>query len=100
MQKGASCLSKLEQSPPKSVLKSMQPLLNAIAKPELLEHRDGEVKLFVASCICEITRITAPEAPYDDHILKVLPSEEYITNGYYIITASFLSLFFFHHEYL
>ncbi|KAK6124752.1 hypothetical protein DH2020_041504 [Rehmannia glutinosa] len=39
-------------------------------KPELLKHQDEEVKLFVAACICEITRITAPDAPYDDDILK------------------------------
>lgn len=72
MQQGAACLSELDQSPPKSVVESMQPLLNAIAKPELLKHQDREVKLFVASCICEITRITAPEAPYDDDVLRVL----------------------------
>ncbi|GFP93461.1 sister chromatid cohesion protein pds5 homolog b-b [Phtheirospermum japonicum] len=52
------------------MLECMQPFLNAIAKPELLKHQDQEVKLFVAACICEITRITAPEPPYDDDILK------------------------------
>ncbi|KAL3627269.1 hypothetical protein CASFOL_028632 [Castilleja foliolosa] len=67
---GVACLSELDQSPPKSMLESMQPFLNAIAKPELLKHQDQEVKLFVAACICEITRITAPEPPYDDNILK------------------------------
>ncbi|KAK6133264.1 hypothetical protein DH2020_033025 [Rehmannia glutinosa] len=70
LKQSAACLTELDQSPPKSVMDSMQPLLNAIAKPELLKHHDREVKLFVASCICEITRITAPEAPYDDHVLK------------------------------
>ncbi|KAK4398821.1 Sister chromatid cohesion protein PDS5 [Sesamum angolense] len=70
LKQGATCLSGLEQSPPKSILDSMQPFSNAIAKPELLKHQDREVKLFVAACICEITRITAPEAPYDDDVLK------------------------------
>ncbi|KAG8365331.1 hypothetical protein BUALT_Bualt18G0093600 [Buddleja alternifolia] len=70
LKQGATCLSELEQSPPKSIMDSMQPLLNAISKPELLKHQDREVKLFVASCVCEITRITAPEAPYDDDVLK------------------------------
>ncbi|KAI3456589.1 hypothetical protein Pfo_013252 [Paulownia fortunei] len=70
LKQGVTCLSGLDQSPPKSMLESMQPLLNAIAKPELLKHQDREVKLFVAACICEITRITAPEAPYDDDALK------------------------------
>ncbi|KAL6520454.1 hypothetical protein OROHE_017042 [Orobanche hederae] len=67
---GVTCLSELDQSPPKSMLESMRPFLHAIAKPELLKHLDQEVKLFVAACICEITRITAPELPYDDDILK------------------------------
>ncbi|CAH1423707.1 unnamed protein product [Lactuca virosa] len=63
-------LSELDQSPPKALLDSMQPLLNAIVKPELLKHEDKEVSLLVAICTCEITRITAPEAPYDDDVLK------------------------------
>nr|KJB34763.1 hypothetical protein B456_006G082000 [Gossypium raimondii] len=48
----------------------MQPFLNAIVKPELLKHQDRDAKLLVATCICEITRITAPEAPYNDDVLK------------------------------
>ncbi|KAL0328713.1 UNVERIFIED_CONTAM: DNA mismatch repair protein MSH6 [Sesamum calycinum] len=70
LKQGAACLSELDQSPPKPIVESMQPLLNAVVKPELLKHQDREVKLLVASCICEITRITAPEAPYDDDVLK------------------------------
>ncbi|KAK3010031.1 hypothetical protein RJ639_010994, partial [Escallonia herrerae] len=66
----ATSLSELDQTPQKSVLESMQPFLNAIVKPELLKHQDREVKLLVATCICEITRVTAPEAPYSDEILK------------------------------
>ncbi|XP_071922284.1 sister chromatid cohesion protein PDS5 homolog A-like isoform X1 [Coffea arabica] len=70
LKQGATCLSDLEQSPPKAVMESMQPFVNVVVKPELLKHQDREVKLLVATCICEITRITAPEAPYTDDILK------------------------------
>ncbi|XP_075505571.1 sister chromatid cohesion protein PDS5 homolog A-like isoform X1 [Primulina tabacum] len=70
LKQGASCLSELDQSPPKPVMESMDAFLTSIAKPELIRHQDREVKLFVAVCICEITRITAPEAPYDDDVLK------------------------------
>ncbi|CAA2986797.1 sister chromatid cohesion PDS5 homolog A isoform X1 [Olea europaea subsp. europaea] len=70
LKQAAGCLSDLDQLPLKSVVESMQSFVNAIAKPELLRHQDLEVKLFVAACICEITRITAPEAPYDDDVLK------------------------------
>nr|GEV61445.1 sister chromatid cohesion protein PDS5 homolog B-like isoform X1 [Tanacetum cinerariifolium] len=65
----ATTLTEMEQSPPKAVLDSMQTLLDAIVKPELLKHQDEEAKLLVATCTCEITRITAPEAPYDDDVL-------------------------------
>ncbi|KAL6544680.1 hypothetical protein OROMI_023542 [Orobanche minor] len=70
LKQSAACLTELNQSPPESVADSMQPLLTAIAKPEFLKHQDREVKLLVASSICEITRITAPEPPYDDDVLK------------------------------
>nr|XP_043610025.1 sister chromatid cohesion protein PDS5 homolog A isoform X2 [Erigeron canadensis] len=70
LKQAAASLSEIEQSPSKAVLESMQPLVTAIVKPELLKHHDKEIKLLVATCTCEITRITAPEAPYDDDILK------------------------------
>ncbi|KAJ0240559.1 Uncharacterized protein HA466_0221710 [Hirschfeldia incana] len=63
-------LSELEQSPPAAVLKSIQPFLDAVTKPEILKHQDKDVKLLVASCVSEITRITAPEAPYSDDIMR------------------------------
>lgn len=66
----ASCLSELDQLAKKSALESMKSFLDAIVKPELLKHQDREVNLLVATCVCEITRITAPEAPYSDVVLK------------------------------
>lgn len=53
------------------MLEYLHPLFNSIVKPEYLRHQDRDVKLLVATCICEITRITAPEAPYTDDVLKV-----------------------------
>ncbi|XP_062088082.1 sister chromatid cohesion protein PDS5 homolog A [Humulus lupulus] len=70
LKQAATCLSELDQSPSASVLESMQPFINEVVKPELLKHQDRDVKLLVATSICEITRITAPEAPYSDDVLK------------------------------
>uniref|UniRef100_A0A2P2LSP3 Uncharacterized protein MANES_08G068700 n=1 Tax=Rhizophora mucronata TaxID=61149 RepID=A0A2P2LSP3_RHIMU len=70
LKQAASSLSEMDQSPSTSMMESMQPFVNAIVKPELLRHQDRDVKLLVATCICEITRITAPEAPYTDDVLK------------------------------
>ncbi|KAG6641941.1 sister chromatid cohesion protein PDS5 homolog B-like [Carya illinoinensis] len=70
LKQAATCLAEFDQSPSASILESMQPFLNSIVKPEMLKHQDRDVKLLVATCICEITRITAPEAPYGDDVLK------------------------------
>ncbi|CAI9270247.1 unnamed protein product [Lactuca saligna] len=70
LKQAASCMCEVDQSPSKEVLESLQPFINAIVKPELLKHHDKEVKLLVATCTCEITRVTAPVAPYEDHVLK------------------------------
>ncbi|KAL1532680.1 sister chromatid cohesion protein PDS5 C [Salvia divinorum] len=63
-------LSKVEQSPPKTMQTALSPLTKALAMEALLEHSDIDVKVGVASCISEITRITAPDAPYDDDKMK------------------------------
>ncbi|KAK7331159.1 hypothetical protein VNO77_25376 [Canavalia gladiata] len=70
LKQAVACLNDLDQSPSASTLESMKPFFNAIVMPELLKHLDGDVKLLVATCVCEITRITAPEAPYSDDVLK------------------------------
>ncbi|KAI4311859.1 hypothetical protein MLD38_036722 [Melastoma candidum] len=70
LEQAATYLSKLRQSPSAKTLEGIQPFLNAIVNPDLLKHEDKDVKLLVAACLCEITRITAPDAPYTDDILK------------------------------
>lgn len=65
-----SLVSRVEQSPSQSMLDALQPLMKALAVKDFLRHSDIDVKVAVASCISEITRITAPEAPYDDDIMK------------------------------
>lgn len=71
LQQAATCLSKIEQSPCSSLLESMQPFPDAVVKPELLKHQDGDVNLLVATCVIEITRVAASKAPYSDTVLKV-----------------------------
>ncbi|CAN4099858.1 unnamed protein product [Withania somnifera] len=65
-----SSLSKVEQSPAKSMHDALSPLMKALVSNDLLKHSDLDVKVSVASCISEITRITAPDAPYDDDKMK------------------------------
>ncbi|KAL2525755.1 Tudor/PWWP/MBT superfamily protein [Abeliophyllum distichum] len=77
-------LSKVEQSPAKSVQTAISPLMKALVAEELLKHSDVDVKVAVASCISEITRITAPDAPYDDDKMKDI---------FQLIVSSFEHLF-------
>ncbi|MQM13045.1 hypothetical protein Taro_045969 [Colocasia esculenta] len=55
---------------PPSDVDELLSLLDGLVAKKLLGHLDEDVKLAVASCISEITRITAPEAPYDDDLMK------------------------------
>lgn len=61
----------MEQSPTKSMQSALAPSLTALVAEQLFRHSDVDVKVAVASCISEITRITAPDAPYDDDQMKV-----------------------------
>ncbi|RZS06238.1 hypothetical protein BHM03_00036873 [Ensete ventricosum] len=55
---------------------ALRPSMKALVVKELLRHSDIDVKVAVASCVSEITRITAPEAPYDDDLMKVDDSKQ------------------------
>ncbi|GFQ06805.1 sister chromatid cohesion protein pds5 [Phtheirospermum japonicum] len=76
-------LQKVEQSPARSMQTALSPLMKALVAEELLKHSDVDVKVGVASCISEITRITAPDAPYDDDKMK---------DVFQLIVSSFESL--------
>lgn len=71
LQRVESFLTRVEQSPTKSMQNALSPSLTALISDALLRHADVDVKVAVASCISEITRITAPEAPYEDDQMKV-----------------------------
>ncbi|XP_016462872.2 sister chromatid cohesion protein PDS5 homolog C isoform X2 [Nicotiana tabacum] len=64
------CYSTVEQSPAISMHGALSPLMKALVADELLRHSDVDVKVAVASCVSEITRISAPDAPYDDDKMK------------------------------
>ncbi|XP_075673861.1 sister chromatid cohesion protein PDS5 homolog D-like [Castanea sativa] len=63
-------LAYVEQVPSKSVRDALFPLVKALINNKLLRHTKMDVKVLVVSCIIEITRITAPDAPYKDEQMK------------------------------
>ncbi|KAJ0262912.1 Transcriptional regulator [Hirschfeldia incana] len=60
----------VDQSPHESMQIALSPLMKALVAGKLFKHSDADVRVGVAACISEITRITAPEAPYDDDQMK------------------------------
>lgn len=66
MQKLFICLLEVEQSPPSSIQDALSPLKKALVDERLLKHWNVHVRVHVASCIIQVTRINAPAAPYVD----------------------------------
>ncbi|CAN6164252.1 unnamed protein product [Urochloa humidicola] len=83
LEKAAECLHGIEQSPGSSVMEAVQPSLKAVTREEFLKHEDEDVQVLLATCFCEITRITAPDAPYDDDVLRDI---------FYLIVGTFRGL--------
>jgi uncharacterized tellurite resistance protein B-like protein len=50
--------------------------MKALISSAILRHLDEDVRVAVASCMSEITRITAPDAPYNDDQMKVLIADK------------------------
>ncbi|CAH8330216.1 unnamed protein product [Eruca vesicaria subsp. sativa] len=65
-----SLLRKVEQDQPLSMQNALIPSKNALVSSDLLSHPDSDVRVSVVSCLTEIVRITAPQAPYTDDQMK------------------------------
>ncbi|KAJ6945496.1 sister chromatid cohesion protein PDS5-like [Populus alba x Populus x berolinensis] len=63
-------LANVEQAPPRSMQDALLPTMKALISSALLRHSNEDVRFAVASCMSEITRITAPDAPYNDDQMK------------------------------
>ncbi|KAK1370194.1 hypothetical protein POM88_036286 [Heracleum sosnowskyi] len=63
-------LSQVEQSPSRQLLDACSIPMKALVQEPLLKHSDNDVRVYVASCLCEVFRITAPETPYEDAEMK------------------------------
>ncbi|KAK3132353.1 hypothetical protein QOZ80_6AG0519980 [Eleusine coracana subsp. coracana] len=67
----------------RSLVIAIGPLLMAIVREEFLKHEDQDVKVLLSFCFCEITRITMPDVPYTDDVLKDM---------FYLIVGTFNGL--------
>ncbi|XP_073139335.1 sister chromatid cohesion protein PDS5 homolog E-like isoform X2 [Henckelia pumila] len=70
LEKAEKLLTKVRQQPPRSTGDALLPVMKALVSDDLLRHVDVNVQVAVASCINELTRITAPNPPYSDDEMK------------------------------
>ena len=70
-QRAEELLAQVGQSPSKSIQDALLPSAKALISDTLFRHSDNDVKVTVVSCIAELTRISAPNAPYGDDHMKV-----------------------------
>jgi hypothetical protein len=71
LQQIRKCLSRVEQAPTPYIKAALSPSLKALIADKLIKHSNVDVKVALASCFNEITRIAAPEMPYNDPQMKV-----------------------------
>ncbi|KAJ9692947.1 hypothetical protein PVL29_011869 [Vitis rotundifolia] len=50
---------------------ALSPLMEALVADQIMKHGNGDVKVSAVACMSEITRRTAPDAPYDDKQMTV-----------------------------
>ncbi|XP_031280714.1 arogenate dehydratase/prephenate dehydratase 2, chloroplastic-like isoform X1 [Pistacia vera] len=77
------CLSKMGQNPTRSMQKALTLPKNALVTDKFCKHFNLDVQVSVASCMIEIMRITAPDAPYGDQQMK---------DAFQLIVSSFENL--------
>ncbi|WCJ40393.1 hypothetical protein M5689_021312 [Euphorbia peplus] len=65
-------LINMDQAPSIPMQDALVPAMKALISNALFRNSDADVKVSVASCLSEITRITAPTPPYnDDHMKEI-----------------------------
>ena len=70
LDKVENLLAYMEQEPSKSMRDALLPLVKALITNKLLWHAEMDVKVSILSCIIEITRIIALDAPYKNEQMK------------------------------
>ncbi|KAJ4884771.1 Tudor/PWWP/MBT superfamily protein [Raphanus sativus] len=65
-----SLLRDVGQDQPLSMQHALTPSKNALVQRELLAHPDSDVRVSLASCLTQIVRVAAPQAPYGDDQMK------------------------------
>ncbi|KAK1434021.1 hypothetical protein QVD17_10939 [Tagetes erecta] len=70
LDKTKQLLTCVGQAPSVSMQSALVPSMGALIGDELIKHTDIDVRISVAACLCEVARITAPEIPYNDEVMK------------------------------
>ena len=63
-------LSKISQEDGKKLIWALKPAMLAFVQPKFFEEPCEGVTLPVAACLCNIMKLTAPIAPYNDDVMR------------------------------
>ena len=69
LQEAVIALGKFKQL--KSLNSVIQPLSDSLVKHGLLQHKDKDIRILVATCFCEIIRVLAPDPGFSDDVFRV-----------------------------
>ncbi|CAH9142745.1 unnamed protein product [Cuscuta epithymum] len=70
LDKVETLLVRVAQAPSETTKMALHPIMKALIGSELLAHSVEDVKVSIVLCLSEIMRITAPQQPYDDDVMK------------------------------
>nr|XP_027093191.1 sister chromatid cohesion protein PDS5 homolog A-like isoform X3 [Coffea arabica] len=54
----------------KSLNSVIQPLSDSLVKHGMLQHKDKDIRILVATCFCEIIRVLAPDPGFSDDVFR------------------------------
>eukprot|EP00898_Chlorokybus_atmophyticus_P002847 jgi/Chlat1/3563/Chrsp234S03561 len=67
LKQASTTLSELPQTAPElNKDRVLGPLAKALVQKHVIQHKDKDVRLLVASCLCDVLKLFAPNAPYSD----------------------------------
>ncbi|GJN02424.1 hypothetical protein PR202_ga19774 [Eleusine coracana subsp. coracana] len=70
LEEAETWLVRLNQEKTSSTPGILSPIKGILISRDLLDHPNPDVKLAITSCLTEVTRLTAPDSPYDNDVMK------------------------------
>ncbi|GJS62089.1 dolichyl-phosphate beta-glucosyltransferase [Tanacetum coccineum] len=77
----------VQQSPSRSTIKALDPIIEALIAKELLSHPDMDVNILVTCCICDVLKLITP---YNHGQMKVIIVDDGSSDGTKRVASDFV----------